>query len=61
MRLRLFRVLLFIAANFLLCLAHIHFFQSARPFTAWVSIGLHVVGLLFFPYAQTFKFTSKAK
>jgi hypothetical protein len=61
MRLQIFRLLLFLAANFLLCLAHIHFFQSARPFSAWVSIGLHVVGLLFFPYARAFNFTSKHK
>jgi hypothetical protein len=61
MRLRILRLLLFIAANFLLCLAHIHFFQSAWPFSAWVSIGLHLLGLLFFPYARAFTFTSKHK
>jgi hypothetical protein len=61
MRLRILRLLLFIAANFLLCLVHIHLFQSPQPFSAWVSIGLHVLGLLFFPYALAFNFSSKHK
>jgi hypothetical protein len=61
MRLQLLRLLLFLTANFLLCLAHIHFFQSTWPFSAWVSIGLHVLGLLFFPYARAFTSTSKYK
>ena len=54
MRLRIFRLLLFLAANFLLALGHIHLFQGPAPFTAWVSIGLHGLLLLFFPYKRAF-------
>jgi hypothetical protein len=52
--------LLFVAANYGLTVAHIALFQSAWPFAAWVSIGLHIIGLLFFPYAHVFN-TPKSK
>lgn len=56
MRLLLLWALLFIAANYGLALLHIAIFQSAWPFAAWASIGLHLFGLLFFPYSRVFTF-----
>jgi hypothetical protein len=58
-RLRALWLLLFVALNFLLYLAHIQLFQSAWPYSAWVSMGAHVIGLLFFPYAHFFNFSPK--
>ena len=57
MRRKIFFSLLFLGGNFLLGLVHINVFQSAVPFAAWFTIGLHIVGLIFFPYRVFF--TSK--
>jgi hypothetical protein len=54
MRLLILWALLFVAANYGLTLVHIALFQSSWPFAAWASIALHILGLLFFPYARVF-------
>lgn len=60
MRLKIFLLLLFVAANVGLCLGHIAIFQSNTPFAVWASLGLHLVGLLFFPY-RIFYFPNPTK
>lgn len=52
MRLTILFLLLFVLANLLLVFLHIRLFQSALPFAAWVSILLHVIALIFFPYTK---------
>ncbi len=54
-RRQLLRLVLFLAANCLLYLVHVQVFQSAWPFAVWGSLGLHLLGLLFFPYSYFFK------
>lgn len=52
MRLRIFKILLFAVANFLLCWLHLLAFQSFFPFAAFVTVFLHITILIFFPYSK---------
>lgn len=45
-----FKWLLFITANILLFFTHIYIFRTEIPFLVFVSIFIHVLALLFFPY-----------
>lgn len=54
MRRTLLSILLFLTLNLLLCWVHIAVFQSAWPFAAWATIGLHIVAIIFFPYTKLF-------
>jgi hypothetical protein len=47
--------LLFLTLNILITQIHIWVFQSRIPFAVFVSIILHFVGLLYFPYSKIFK------
>lgn len=55
MRQNLLFGLLFVVSNLLIGYGHILIFQSSFPMAAFVSILLHLVYLIIFPYSKTFK------
>lgn len=49
-------ILFFILVNILLIrILHPLLFQSSVPWLGWLSIWIHIVALVFFPYRKIFK------
>ena len=47
--------LAFAVFNFLAFCGHILLFQSFWPYAAWISVLIHIIILIIFPYKKCFK------
>ena len=51
-RLIILRILLFIVGNLLLLWFHIWIFKCPFPHIVWLTIIIHIIGLIYFPYKK---------
>lgn len=54
MQKRLVYIFLFVVINLLLVLGHIAAFQSNMPKSSWLTMSIHAVLLILFPYKKVF-------
>lgn len=47
--------LAFAVFNFLAFLGHLLLFQSPYPYSSWISVSIHLIILIIFPYKKCFK------
>lgn len=53
-RVVMLRIIGMTAFNFAGVITHIHVFQSAIPYLAWCTIGLHIIILCIIPWKKLF-------
>ena len=54
-------VFAFVIFNFLIALLHLWLFKTSVPFIAWITVSLHVVLLIIFPYKKFFRMGAGGK
>jgi hypothetical protein len=52
MKIKLLYVLLFLIVNVFLVLLHLWIFKTSWPFAAWVTVIIHLLLLIAFPYKK---------
>lgn len=48
------KVFLFVVVNIVLVLLHLEAFRSNIPFLAFCTAGIHIIGLILYPYKKMF-------